>query len=170
MRYLLLVLLLVGCQVAPKFQDPIAGTILGNKPGFECEIPHGWVIDDLDPNRPDDGTSWRDTGDTLKMRISTEKMPAPALETVARGSLQALESSTRIKDFKLVKQAPLELGGGPAHEIVYFATINQRNRWHREIFAQHKDKLVIISFLANPGQEDAHKQDFAKVLETWHWQ
>jgi len=167
-RYLLLILLLAGCQVAPKFADPIEGTVLANKPGFECELPHGWVKDDLDPNRPD-GSSWRDTGDTAKVRISFEPMPAAALETVARGTIQALEGSTRVKDFQLVSQGPLELGGLPAHELVYFATINQRKRWHREVMAQHKDRLVIVSMLANPGQEDAHKQDFDKVLKTWRW-
>lgn len=168
MRYFLLLLLLAGCQVGPKFSDPIEGTVLANKPGFECELPHGWVKDDLDPNLPT-ASSWRDTKDVVKLRISLESMPAPSLEVVVRGTLQAVEQSTRVKDFKLVSQGPLELGGQPAHELVYFATINQRNRWHREVMAQHKDKLVIIAFLANPGQEGHHQEDFETVLKSWKW-
>lgn len=165
MRFLVLVLLLVGCQAGPSPEEQKAGTVLASKPGFDFEIPPGWVKDPVDPSR-----SWKSADGTMKLRLTDEKMPAATLETVARGSLLALENSSRVKDFKLVKKGPLELGRTPAHEIVYFATLNGRNRWHREILAQHQDQLVTVVFLADPGQEDAHQQDFAKVLETWHWQ
>ena len=170
MRLILLVaLLLAGCQVGPSFSDPIEGTMLAKKPGFSCKLPSGWVKDDLDPNRPD-GSSWRNTADTAKVRLSYASLPATPLEEVVKATLADISTDTRVKGFKLEKQGTLTVAGTPAQEFIYTATVNQRDRWHREIYVAHGQRLVMITFLANTGQQDAFAKDFQGVLDSWKWE
>lgn len=180
MRYsILLLVLLLGCF--PK--NPEIETVLTHHPSIKVELPPGWIVDELDPNRPE-STSWRNVEDTAKISIAVETFkgqrlemlkkfpPENRLDPIFKTNLEGLQEAPRVKDFELKLSGETELGGQPARMVAFTAVINQRPRARQVIFAfdpHHEDRLVTLAFLTDPGQMEAFRNTFLEVQNSWEW-
>lgn len=165
-------LALVGCT---KAQPP---TLLDQNPGFTFEVPANWWVDDLDPNTATQ-TAWTDKANHGKIFVAItpldpdEQKLAVNLEEYGQSYVEyGIRQNTRFSDV-MVGQAELSsLGGQPAYEVVFSATMNQKPRWRRTILApipNRPNRLVNLAFMADPGQESSFQSQFQQVLDSWKW-
>ena len=169
---LLLVLCLAGCS---KPQPP---NLLDQDPGFTFELPANWWVDDLDPNTATQ-TAWTDKANHGKIFVAVtplkpdEQKLAASIEDYGNSYVQyGILQNSRFSGVSIDKSEPSSLGGEPAYEIVFSATMNQKPRWRRTVLAtipNRPNRLVTLAFMADPGQESNYRDQFQQVLDSWKW-